>query len=325
VYAKLTKMEKTSNLVFNYVFKRIIYFKADCKDLIMNTVKVIKDEIHTTNSCDTFEYIVYIDSIGIYCNSESIIKQIERFLISKLPDDIIIYPHYTVNSVNFEEIRNFQKNTHVILGQLIFQAIQVIKECIEKFTLNNIFLSFNGGKDCVVLLYLYQAVLDELEFSGSIKAVYFQSDDQFFEEVDFVQSTVKRFNLDLTIIKGELKTGLNDFLKENSQFRASIIGTRQSDTDSSKLQFFQKTDPGWPQLVRVQPLLHWDYDSVWSFLRQFSIPYCCLYDKGYTSLGSKSKSSPNPNLKYIDQNTGEVKYWPAFLLQNSDSERENRL
>lgn len=45
----------------------------------------------------------------------------------------------------------------------------------------------------------------------------------------------------------------------------------------------------------------------------------------YSSLGNKSKSSQNPNLKYIDDNTGEVKYLPAFLLQNSNSERDNRL
>jgi len=53
-------------------------------------------------------------------------------------------------------------------------------------------LSFNGGKDCVVLLYLFQAVLDELKFNGQIKAVYFQSDDQFSEEEDYVKSTVNR-------------------------------------------------------------------------------------------------------------------------------------
>lgn len=46
---------------------------------------------------------------------------------------------------------------------------------------------------------------------------------------------------------------------------------------------FQETDPGWPPLIRIQPLIHWNYDNVWSFLRQFSIPYCCLYDKGYES------------------------------------------
>lgn len=54
-------------------------------------------------------------------------------------------------------------------------------------------MSFNGGKDCVVLLYLFQAVLEELKFNGQIKAVYFQSDDQFSEEEDYVQSTVNRY------------------------------------------------------------------------------------------------------------------------------------
>lgn len=48
-----------------------------------------------------------------------------------------------------------------------------------------------------------------------------------------------RFNLDLTIVKGELKSGLYSFLIENPQFHASIIGTRQTDTGSTKLQFFQ--------------------------------------------------------------------------------------
>lgn len=68
----------------------------------------------------------------------------------------------------------------------------MIKECVDKFTLKNVFLSFNGGKDCVVLLYLFQTVLEELKFTDPIKAVYFQSDDQFPEEEDYVQSTVKR-------------------------------------------------------------------------------------------------------------------------------------
>lgn len=53
-------------------------------------------------------------------------------------------------------------------------------------------MSFNGGKDCVVLLYLFQAVLEELNLNEPIKAVYFQSDDQFPEEEDYVNSTLKR-------------------------------------------------------------------------------------------------------------------------------------
>lgn len=122
----MTVMEKTSDMMFKYVFKRIIYFNLDFKSMIVETTKVIKDEILTVNSYDTFECIVCMDSIRFYCNSENVIKIFERFLISKLPDNILIYPHYTVHSVNFEDITKFQIHSDVPLSQFICQAIQVL-------------------------------------------------------------------------------------------------------------------------------------------------------------------------------------------------------
>lgn len=120
-------MEKPSDLMFTYVFKRIIYFNSDCKDVVTKTVKLIKDEIFATNGCDTYELFVYKDTIRIYCNNESVVKQFERCLIKNLPNNTLIYPHYTKNPVNFEDIRMFQKHQHLRLGQLISQAVQVIE------------------------------------------------------------------------------------------------------------------------------------------------------------------------------------------------------
>lgn len=119
-------MEKPFDLMFTHVFKRIIYFNHNCQDVVTKTVKLIKDEILATNSsCDTYEFFVYKDTIRIYCNNESVIKQLERCLIKNLPSNILIYPHYTENPVNFKDIRTFQKHQHLRLGQLIFQAVQV--------------------------------------------------------------------------------------------------------------------------------------------------------------------------------------------------------
>lgn len=124
-------MEKTSGMMFKYMFKRIIYFNCGCKDIIIKTVKAIKEEISTINNHDTFECIIYKDFIEIYCNNENIIKMFERLLISKLPNNTLVYPHNTVHSVNFEDIRKFQEHSHLLLGQCIFQAIQVIQSNLE--------------------------------------------------------------------------------------------------------------------------------------------------------------------------------------------------
>lgn len=63
---------------------------------------------------------------------------------------------------------------------------------------------------------------------------------------------------------------------------------------------------------------------MWHFLRTFNLPYCSLYEQGYTSLGKKSLTLPNPALrrKYID-NTGALlvhegdSYWPAYMVRRS--------
>lgn len=51
------------------------------------------------------------------------------------------------------------------------------------------------------------------------------------------------------------------------------------------------TDPGWPVVMRVSPILDWSYQQVWAFLRHLSLPYCTLYDKGWVNIQSSHSSS----------------------------------
>lgn len=49
------------------------------------------------------------------------------------------------------------------------------------------------------------------------------------------------------------------------------------------------------------------------------VPYCELYDRGYTSLGGTTDTHPNPALR-----VEEGGYRPAYELEEDDEERLGR-
>lgn len=64
------------------------------------------------------------------------------------------------------------------------------------------------------------------------------------------------------------------------------------------LSAFSRTDADWAdgELMRVLPLLEWSYADVWHYARSRRVPYCVLYERGYSSLGSRHSTRPNPRL-----------------------------
>ncbi|VEL31451.1 unnamed protein product [Protopolystoma xenopodis] len=83
------------------------------------------------------------------------------------------------------------------------------------------------------------------------------------------------------------------------------------------------TDSNWPPFERVNPLLHLTYSDVWHILRSLSLPYCRLYDLGYTSIGNIRESHPNPALRF-NTSDGTTSYRPAYLLEDESLERQAR-
>lgn len=86
---------------------------------------------------------------------------------------------------------------------------------------------------------------------------------------------------------------------------------------------------------------------VWTFLRECDLPYCCLYDQGYTSIGNITDTVPNPALRKgtdkgegqdggDDEKTGkrrkgseedleeESNFFPAYMLADNMLERDCR-
>jgi FAD synthetase len=83
--------------------------------------------------------------------------------------------------------------------------------------------------------------------------------------------------------------------------------------------------------MRIHPVIDWHLGEIWHFLRADELretdgrplPYCEMYDEGYTSLGGVEDTMRNPKLRYVDDD-GREKYRPAYELTEDDEERLGR-
>ncbi|TGZ34746.1 hypothetical protein DBV15_10816, partial [Temnothorax longispinosus] len=137
----------------------------------------------------------------------------------------------------------------------------------------------------------------------------------------FVESAAQYYGLEIIRMQRPIQSALSTLLEEKHDLKAALMGTRKGDPGSENLQAFTPTDPSWPQLMRINPILHWSYNQVWAFLLKHNIPYCSLYDQGYTSIGNRNTTVQNPLLMDINNPSS---YLPAYTLTDKSAEREGR-
>jgi len=125
-----------------------------------------------------------------------------------------------------------------------------------------------------------------------------------------------------------------------------------------KSDHFQASSADWPVFMRIYPVLDWSYEqgkykctsyvhsnfvgylilfnisylfcvsvstSVWRFMRTCELPYCSLYDVGYTSIGNINNTVPNKALEMEVESGAERRYRPAYELEDPSLERCNRV
>lgn len=132
----------------------------------------------------------------------------------------------------------------------------------------------------------------------------------------------RRYPIKVTRYTGKLRDAFASFLHDNPAIKAIFVGVRRTDPYCENLQMVQVTDNGWPSFTRIHPILDWSYSKVWSYLRSNDIPYCGLYDCGYTSLGDEDRTFRNPLLKMPH---ADDEYYPAYCLTDDLQERAGRL
>lgn len=188
----------------------------------------------------------------------------------------------------------------------------------------DICIAFNGGKDCTALLHLVHSFAVNHTSKGlGYKILYICEDleDTFVDVVEFVKQTTAKYNIEMISMVGSLKDALGRLIHQHPEIKAVFMGTRSTDPNAQWMSHFCVTSADWPMIDIVAPILHWSYHNVWSYLRSNCIDYCSLYDHGYTSIGRRSRTVPNPHLQI-----GTSKFFkPAYELEDGSLERVGRL
>ncbi|OQO09418.1 hypothetical protein B0A48_04816 [Cryoendolithus antarcticus] len=242
-----------------------------------------------------------------------------------------------------ERTRHVQEQTRA--------SLKIIQEALERYSSDELSISYNGGKDCLVLLILYLAALHRYTTSpcppkqtnGSpqapartpeplpqtLRSVYILSPHPFPEVDAFVATSAKTYHLSLARYAKPMREAFTDYLANEPAIRAIFVGTRRTDPHGSALKHFDPTDRGWPAFMRIHPVIDWHYAEIWAFIRELDVPYCELYDMGYTSLGGTTDTHPNPALRADPGGGMEGKqekrvFRPAYELEEDDEERLGR-
>ena len=239
----------------------------------------------------------------------------------------------------------FRACTDPELSPQINHALDVLAGALRVFGPQSVFASFNGGKDAVVILHLLRAAVarhaaDASEAAAAADAapdasgdpdsapstppsprvIYFSHPDEFEEIIAFVQETEAACGLEMITYDCGLGEGLRQCVAgENGAALGFVLGTRSGDPNSVGQEAFSPSSSYMPPFMRVNPIIDWTYENVWQFLRAFALPYCSLYDDGYTSLGNKFNTERNPALQRPDGT-----YAPAHTLRDGAMERSGR-
>jgi len=256
--------------------------------------------------------------------------------------DLLLNEYNTIKN----KFLDFYKNiTDEFISKLLFTL-----NCLnELFVINtilkgeNIYLSFNGGKDClaVYLILKYFYYCKEFEIDRGLKSsfkrfcekhktfkikekvilIYFINENNFESEEDYVIKFAQEEGLKVIYIVSDYINGLK-FLKYYYNLKIIFMGTRKDDIKYNSYNenlVFPSTAP-YPDFLRFYPVFNWNFEDVWRLILSTGIEYLVLYDLGYSSIGRKNNSKINEYLK-LNENL----ILPAWCLNYLISERNFRM
>lgn len=201
------------------------------------------------------------------------------------------------------------------------ESRKIVLDTFSKYDHDKIGISFNGGKDSVAMVEFTRRTVGEDTFRECFVFVI-DEDDEFDELICFRDQYIRDHFDGVRVVRvqaPDIRSGTWALTKQ-LRLDAALMGTRKSDPHGAyQKSATEPTTNGWPSMLRVCPIFYWSAADVWRYIHQEKLLYCELYEKGYTSLGKKSRTAPNDSLR--DENGN---YLPAWMLNDDNGERNGR-
>eukprot|EP00285_Hemiselmis_virescens_P006505 CAMPEP_0173404666 /NCGR_PEP_ID=MMETSP1356-20130122/59938_1 /TAXON_ID=77927 ORGANISM="Hemiselmis virescens, Strain PCC157" /NCGR_SAMPLE_ID=MMETSP1356 /ASSEMBLY_ACC=CAM_ASM_000847 /LENGTH=549 /DNA_ID=CAMNT_0014365373 /DNA_START=1 /DNA_END=1647 /DNA_ORIENTATION=- len=205
----------------------------------------------------------------------------------------------------------------------LYKALQEVDRMLDILEPGSMALSFNGGKDAVAMMHIIKDACSQHRTHKwtHIQPIWFKNPtDEFPELIEFVQEQAHQQFMHpggFRTIDGKALSRLwsihitseKDFIaglakiQQQIPLRCIIMGTRRTDPGCRNLSSLTSSSGNYPPFMRFNPILDWSYRDVWDFINACELPYCTLYDHGYTSLGTVKDTIRNPELLKSESET----------------------
>lgn len=94
-------------------------------------------------------------------------------------------------------------------------------------------------------------------------------------------------------VQGENRFVITGVRRAESSKRSTRGGVEFSDYKTKRLEQLDPDNPDQEMVHNclqkrrriLNPIIDWSTDDVWEFIREYNVPYCSLYDEGFTRLG----------------------------------------
>ncbi|WP_456472102.1 phosphoadenosine phosphosulfate reductase domain-containing protein [Methanocaldococcus sp.] len=198
--------------------------------------------------------------------------------------------------IYLEKLEEYLKRNKNRIEKLEEKAKNIIKRYKDK----EVNASFSGGKDSGVSTLLANEVIKDLE------VIFINTGLEFPDTVKFVKDFAKKYDLNLTILKGgdfwehldkegiptkdnrwcNTVCKLNPLREYFKKYRLvyTINGSRRFESFAREKLSYEKRGLIENQ-INVFPILDWKGTDVWSWIYLNDIYYNPLYDKGFERIG----------------------------------------